>query len=403
MLHLHNTASRLYVRYRRAVLHIDRPAAAVIEAPVSTVEGWFALAVQRADISLRIGGREARWSAMRREPVEALFGPNRSRGFRVILDLNQFQDLNGRVAIDLVVNGAVAATKQLMIAPAVSVNPERWLEIRRRKQDWLQANAACPNCASYELAFVDDQIRCARCGATFSNRGLVLDFLPPNVKDKFRIEDCEDISANEYDTTAQRLIEEVRRAGGKVLDCGSGFKTAVDETVIGLDVAPFPAVDVLAVNQRLPFRDAVFDAVFSLNVLEHVTDPFASAGELVRVLKPGGRLYCCIPFLQPEHGYPDHYFNATRSGLRQLFRDRLELLSHEVPRSGEPVWTLHWFLSRYAEHLTDEERREFLALRVRDILNEPVEALIDKPWVTKLADGGKWKLASTTSAIFRKP
>jgi SAM-dependent methyltransferase len=231
----------------------------------------------------------------------------------------------------------------------------------------------------------------------------VLDFLPENLRHRFRIEDAEDISAHQYDEVAMDLVEDVRRRGGKVLDCGSGMRPRVDEAVVCLEVAPFPSVDVLAVNQRLPFRSAAFEAVLSLNVLEHVTDPFACAAELVRVLKPGGRLYCCIPFLQPEHGYPHHYFNATRSGLRQLFPENFEVLQHVVPRSGEPLWTLHWFLSWYAAGLPEEKKQRFLQLRVKDIIDKPPLSVLNEPWVVDLSEQSKWKLASTTAAVFRKP
>jgi hypothetical protein len=143
--------------------------------------------------------------------------------------------------------------------------------------------------------------------------------------------------------------------------------------------------------------------VLSLNVLEHVTDPFTCAKELVRVLKPGGVLYCCIPFLQPEHGYPDHYFNATRSGLRQLFANQLEPVRSFVPRSGEPIWTLSWFLSSYVAELPAQERQRFLNMRVWDLIRMPAQSLLDKNWVARLSESGKWELASTTAAVFRKP
>jgi SAM-dependent methyltransferase len=211
-----------------------------------------------------------------------------------------------------------------------------------------------------------------------------------------------DISTHQYDPVAGGIIEQVRGQGGKVLDCGAGLRSTVDDTVICLEVASFPTVDVIGVNQRLPFQNAVFDAVFSLNVLEHVTDPFTCASELVRVLKPGGTLYCCIPFLQPEHGYPHHYFNASRFGLRQLFQKNVELVDHFVPQSGEPIWTLHWFLTWYAKQLPLGEQQRFLNLRLQDVIEKPAITLLGEPWVSELSEEGKWQLASSTAALFRK-
>jgi predicted SAM-dependent methyltransferase len=48
--------------------------------------------------------------------------------------------------------------------------------------------------------------------------------------------------------------------------------------------------------------DGQVDAVICLEVLEHVGYPFRAAGELVRVLRPGGRLLLTVPFLTSYHG-----------------------------------------------------------------------------------------------------
>jgi hypothetical protein len=32
-----------------------------------------------------------------------------------------------------------------------------------------------------------------------------------------------------------------------------------------------------------------------------------------------------VPFLQPLHGYPHHYFNMTHMGVRSLFEDQIEI------------------------------------------------------------------------------
>jgi hypothetical protein len=38
-------------------------------------------------------------------------------------------------------------------------------------------------------------------------------------------------------------------------------------------------------------------------------------------VRPGGRIFAAVPFLQPYHAYPDHYYNMTAGGLRNLFSD----------------------------------------------------------------------------------
>lgn len=51
---------------------------------------------------------------------------------------------------------------------------------------------------------------------------------------------------------------------------------------------------------RLPFADASFDKVVCSEVLEHVPDYTALIQELIRVLKPGGRLALSVPKYLPE-------------------------------------------------------------------------------------------------------
>jgi SAM-dependent methyltransferase len=55
-----------------------------------------------------------------------------------------------------------------------------------------------------------------------------------------------------------------------------------------------------AAGENLPFPPACFDLVFSNEVIEHVRDDRQAVAEMVRVLRPGGRLalFC------PNRGYP---------------------------------------------------------------------------------------------------
>ncbi len=47
--------------------------------------------------------------------------------------------------------------------------------------------------------------------------------------------------------------------------------------------------------QALAFRDAVFDGVFCVNLLEHVPEPGVVLNECARMLRPGGRLLAITP------------------------------------------------------------------------------------------------------------
>lgn len=53
-------------------------------------------------------------------------------------------------------------------------------------------------------------------------------------------------------------------------------------------------------GEELPFPDSVFDLVLSHEVIEHVQDDQAAVREIVRTLRPGGRLVLFVP----NRGYP---------------------------------------------------------------------------------------------------
>ena len=53
-------------------------------------------------------------------------------------------------------------------------------------------------------------------------------------------------------------------------------------------------------GERLPFKDNSFDVVICSAVLEHVLNPEVIAAEMVRVLKPAGRLIVETPFGEAE-------------------------------------------------------------------------------------------------------
>ncbi len=225
------------------------------------------------------------------------------------------------------------------------------------------------------------------------------DALTSDLRRQCNIADTDNVSANNYDPTALAMIR--NHTGGLILDCGAGLRTVYHDDVVNFEIVPYPTTDVLGVGECLPFCDNSFDAAFSFNVLEHVRDPFTCAAELARVLKPGGELYCVVPFLQPLHGFPHHYYNMTYQGLRNLFESHLRIEKQEVLPSGMPIFTVNWILRQWVAGLRGRTRRKFLGLRVRDLIVDPVEWL-SSPVVAGLPADVRFELASATALFARK-
>lgn len=89
-------------------------------------------------------------------------------------------------------------------------------------------------------------------------------------------------------------------SGGRILELGSGSGyqahrlVQLGYSVVGVDLAsrPTPAIEYHPIESydgvRIPYPDGSFDAVFSSNVLEHVTDLPRLLADACRVLAPGG-------------------------------------------------------------------------------------------------------------------
>jgi SAM-dependent methyltransferase len=91
--------------------------------------------------------------------------------------------------------------------------------------------------------------------------------------------------------------------------------------VINVDCFAHQGVDMVADNSDLPVADSSVDLVLSVAVLEHVPNPQEQVAEMARILRPGGELFCFIPFLQPFHAAPHDFTRLTGAGLRCWFAD----------------------------------------------------------------------------------
>lgn len=112
---------------------------------------------------------------------------------------------------------------------------------------------------------------------------------------------------------------------GRALDLGAGsakYKPIIQEKCPVYTAADLHAgknIDVVTDILTTPFQDSSFDAVYCLQVFEHIPKPWLAVQEIRRVLVPGGVCVVSAPFLQASHADPDDYFRYTVAGLESLF------------------------------------------------------------------------------------
>jgi len=78
-----------------------------------------------------------------------------------------------------------------------------------------------------------------------------------------------------------------------------------------------------------------------MNAFEHYHNPNQVAAELMRVLKPGGWVVVQTAFLQPEHEYPWHFYNATSEGMKLWFK-HFTIDEVRISENFNPLYALSW-------------------------------------------------------------
>jgi len=120
--------------------------------------------------------------------------------------------------------------------------------------------------------------------------------------------------------------------GSKVLCVGGGgsldgmIKSHSSIDAISIDIDSDRKPDMVMDVTNMTFSSGQFDAIYMMEVLEHVKDPVAALGEVRRVLKPGGRLVLSTPFVFGIHEEPWDFWRFTRYGLEHLL-DQFEDIS----------------------------------------------------------------------------
>lgn len=113
---------------------------------------------------------------------------------------------------------------------------------------------------------------------------------------------------------------------GRVLNAGAGnrdLSALVDGELTNQDIPQGlhnANIHIYSPLHDIPRPDGYFDVVFCNAVLEHVANPEDVMCEFARICRPGGALYLCVPFMQPEHKDPTDFQRYTADGLAALAR-----------------------------------------------------------------------------------
>lgn len=136
----------------------------------------------------------------------------------------------------------------------------------------------------------------------------------------------------------KRIVKQAGKSEQVILNLGSG-SSDFGPRVLNVDLLPYASVDVVCSIDRLPFEDGSIDQIINIAVLEHVPNPSEVVAEFYRVLKPGGKLYCFVPFIQGFHASPWDFQRYTKPGLKILFSQfQIVSMNSAGPTSGM-LWT----------------------------------------------------------------
>jgi ubiquinone/menaquinone biosynthesis C-methylase UbiE len=131
-----------------------------------------------------------------------------------------------------------------------------------------------------------------------------------------------------------RFAEIVQQAGGEYV--GMDYSLAIDAARV--NVGSLPNVHLLQADIfALPFKDNVFDLVFSLGVLHHTPDAKRAFARLPRVVKPGGKLSVTL------YDAGNKVYVATTNFWRRFTTRLPRRTLHKLSYAAAPLyylWTL---------------------------------------------------------------
>jgi 2-polyprenyl-3-methyl-5-hydroxy-6-metoxy-1,4-benzoquinol methylase len=152
------------------------------------------------------------------------------------------------------------------------------------------------------------------------------------------------------------IVEALRRPeleSARILDiapqvhAGVEAKASSNQIVETLDLSdkyhPTFVGDICTTNHLI--QNDTYDAVFLLEVIEHVLEPFGAMREIMRILKPGGMLFATSPFNFRIHGPLPDCWRISEHGWRQLLSKFCEVTISPLEDNSRFLMPIHYSVS----------------------------------------------------------
>ncbi|MHC5673727.1 class I SAM-dependent methyltransferase [Nostoc sp.] len=127
------------------------------------------------------------------------------------------------------------------------------------------------------------------------------------------------------------FIEDIRsqlKPGYVLFDAGAGdghwksyfpsVKYIAMDLGIGDSEGDYSQLDIKGDLRNIPLQDNSVDIIISIQVLEHLSEPWKVIAEFQRVLKPQGLLFISCPQSEEQHQVPYDFFRYTPFGIKSL-------------------------------------------------------------------------------------
>lgn len=128
------------------------------------------------------------------------------------------------------------------------------------------------------------------------------------------------------------------------------------------NIDPSSKPDYLCNGSSIPIESKFFDGVICSELLEHVRNPTSILKEAFRILKPGGLILICVPFLFRIHPDPDDFCRYTDQYLRIILKE-IGFENIIIEKQGLYFSVLVEMLRSYISEMQNKRRPKLTMLR----------------------------------------